>query len=60
MAFGEVRVAEWQKAGLLKPSVIKPILTTVKGDSSLRSLVGWKNKIEKAFETLFKPFLAEC
>ena len=29
LAFGEVRVAEWQKAGLLKPSVIKPVLTTV-------------------------------
>ena len=29
LAFGEMRVAEWQKAGLLKPSVIKPVLTTV-------------------------------
>jgi mRNA interferase MazF len=29
LAFGEVRVDEWQKAGLLKPSVIKPVLTTV-------------------------------
>lgn len=28
-AIGEVAVAEWQKAGLLKPSVIKPVLTTV-------------------------------
>ncbi|HEX8163794.1 MAG TPA: type II toxin-antitoxin system PemK/MazF family toxin [Pyrinomonadaceae bacterium] len=27
--FGEVAVGEWQKAGLLKASVIKPVLTTV-------------------------------
>lgn len=29
LAFGEVRIDEWQKAGLLKPSVIKPVVTTV-------------------------------
>jgi mRNA interferase MazF len=26
--FGEVRIADWQAAGLLKPSVLKPILFT--------------------------------
>jgi mRNA interferase MazF len=28
-AVGEVAVAEWQAAGLLKASVIKPVLTTI-------------------------------
>lgn len=28
-AFGEVAVQDWQPAGLLKPSVIKPVLTTI-------------------------------
>lgn len=28
-SFGEVSVSEWKKAGLIKPSVIKPIFTTV-------------------------------
>lgn len=28
-AFGEVLVVHWRAAGLLKPSVVKPVLTTV-------------------------------
>jgi mRNA interferase MazF len=28
---GEVAVVHWQAAGLLKPSVIKPLLTTIEG-----------------------------
>ncbi|MCP9493237.1 MAG: hypothetical protein MSG64_02155 [Pyrinomonadaceae bacterium MAG19_C2-C3] len=28
-AVGEVEVVEWQKAGLLKMSVVKPVLTTI-------------------------------
>ncbi|MDT5063528.1 MAG: mRNA interferase MazF [Acidobacteriota bacterium] len=35
---GEVKVAEWQKAGLLKASVIKPVLTTVEKRLILRRL----------------------
>lgn len=27
--FGEIEIIEWQKAGLLKPSIIKPVFTTV-------------------------------
>ena len=37
-SFGEVIIAEWQKAGLLKPSVIKPVLTTVERRLILRQL----------------------
>ena len=29
VSFGEVTVAEWERAGLIKPSAIKPIFTTV-------------------------------
>ncbi|BFU96580.1 MAG: hypothetical protein NTNFB02_33020 [Nitrospira sp.] len=29
LSVGEVQVQEWQRAGLLKPSVLKPVLTTV-------------------------------
>jgi mRNA interferase MazF len=28
-SFGEVEVQNWQGAGLLKPSVLKPVLTTI-------------------------------
>jgi mRNA interferase MazF len=36
--FGEVVIAEWKDAGLLKPSVIKPIFATIEKDLLLRKL----------------------
>ena len=38
---GEVEIVEWQKAGLLKPSVTKPILATLE-----------KNLVRKQLGTL--------
>jgi len=49
--FGDMIVSQWQEAGLLKPSVIKPIFTTIEkglvikklgrmGDKDLTSLQG--------------------
>jgi mRNA interferase MazF len=35
---GEVAVLRWQDAGLLKPSVIKPLLTTIEANLVLRQL----------------------
>lgn len=35
---GEVAVLHWQAAGLLKPSVIKPLLTTIEARLVLRQL----------------------
>lgn len=35
---GEIEVLEWRKAGLLKPSVIKPIFTTIEKKLILRRL----------------------
>jgi mRNA interferase MazF len=35
---GEVVVLRWQEAGLLKPSVIKPLLTTIENILVLRQL----------------------
>jgi mRNA interferase MazF len=37
-AFAEVFISEWQKAGLLKASVIKPVLATVERRLVLRRL----------------------
>jgi len=36
--FGEVAVVEWQQAGLLKPSVIKPVIATIERRLVLRKL----------------------
>jgi mRNA interferase MazF len=37
-AVGEVIVGEWKKSGLLKPSVIKPVMTTIEKQLVLRKL----------------------
>ncbi len=36
--WGDVRIQDWQQAGLLKPSVIKPILTTVEKGLIIKKL----------------------
>jgi mRNA interferase MazF len=35
---GEASIAEWEAAGLLKPSVIKPLLATLRRDLAIRKL----------------------
>lgn len=35
---GEVLVSDWQSAGLLKPSVIKPVMTTIEKRLVIRTL----------------------
>lgn len=35
---GEVMITEWQKAGLLKPSVIKPVVSTLERTLVIRKL----------------------
>jgi mRNA interferase MazF len=36
--FGEAPVADWQAAGLIKPSVLKPVFTTIEQGLVLRTL----------------------
>lgn len=37
-AFGEVIVQDWKAAGLIKPGVVKPVITTVERSLVLRKL----------------------
>jgi mRNA interferase MazF len=37
-AFGEVSVSNWQEAGLIKPSAIKPIFATIEKTLVLKQL----------------------
>lgn len=37
-SFGEIEIVNWQNAGLLKPSVIKPVFTTIETSLILRRL----------------------
>lgn len=38
LGFGEAFVADWQAAGLIKPSVFKPVLTTIEQGLVVRSM----------------------
>jgi mRNA interferase MazF len=37
-SFGEVMVQDWQAAGLLKPSAIKPVITTIERSLVIRAM----------------------
>ena len=37
-SFGEITVQGWQAAGLIKPSAIKPVITTIEQSLVMRSL----------------------
>lgn len=54
--FGEVFVTHWDKAGLLKPSAIKPIFTTVEKKLVLKHLgrlhPDEQNQLREAINTL--------
>ena len=45
---GEVQVKDWKGAGLIKPSVIKPIITTVEQMLVIRRLVQLKKDEQEA------------
>lgn len=37
-SFGEMTITEWKAAGLLKPSIIKPVLTTIEKTLVIKKL----------------------
>lgn len=40
---GDAMIQNWKEAGLLKPSVIKPIITTIEKNLVLKKMGGLKN-----------------
>lgn len=38
IGFGEVLVADWQAAGLIKPSLLKPVFTTIEQTLVVRTM----------------------
>ncbi len=49
-ALGEVRVKDWQAAGFIKPSVIKPVVTTIEQPLVLRRLGRLKQEDQTALK----------
>ena len=52
-AFGEVAVTAWRAAGLLKPSVIKPVFATIERGLILRKL----GRLEKEDQSVLQKML---
>jgi len=57
--FGEVVIAEWKDAGLLKPSVIKPIFATVEKALLLRKLGRLGKEDRNILQETLKTLLGE-
>ena len=47
---GEVTVQDWQGAGLLKPSMIKPVITTIEPSLILKKLGQLKTRDQEALK----------
>ena len=52
---GEATIAKWKEAGLLRPSVLKPVLTTIERGLVLRKL----GQLEPEDRTTFRKVLDE-
>ena len=56
-AVGEVELVEWKKAGLLKPSVIKPVFTTIEKGLVLNKLGRLEQPDRNALENALRVIL---
>lgn len=59
MRIGEVAVASWQDAGLLKPSVIKPVIATVETGLVVRKLGRLSAGDRRAVQDALRAILGE-
>ncbi len=56
-ALDTVELMDWQQAGLIKPSVVKPILSSFEGDLIIRQLGQLSPRDLEAVRELFKRIL---
>lgn len=57
LAFGEVRVSAWKNAALLKPSVIKPVLTTAEKGLIIKKLGRLEEQDRKNLQNILQVIL---
>ena len=57
--FGDIAVNQWQQAGLLKPSVIKPIVTTIEKSLVIKTLGRLKKEDRNSLRESFYKILGE-
>jgi mRNA interferase MazF len=56
---GEAAVARWKAAGLLKPSVLKPVLATIERGLVLRKLGRLEGEDRRALREVLRAILGE-
>ena len=56
--FGEATVAKWHQAGLLKPSVMKPVIATIDRALVLRRLGRLEDEDNQSMQQLLSAILA--
>ena len=54
---GEVIIQEWQAAGLLKPSAIKPVITTIEKTLVIKTMGRLEKEDQKALQESLKVIL---
>ena len=57
LIFGEMKIEEWLTAGLIKPSVIKPIITTIEKNLIIKSLGNLQSNDLQNLQTLLKQII---
>ena len=57
--FGDITISQWQEAGLLKPSVIKPIITTIENGLVLKKLGSMSDKDCKDLKKAIQAIIGE-
>ena len=55
--FGDMKVEQWKEAGLLKPSVIKPIFTTIEKSLVIKKLGYLKEKDQAGIKETLQTIL---
>ncbi len=53
----EIEMVDWQKSGLLKPSVIKPVLTTIEKNLILRRLGNLEDEDKENLRLILQTIL---
>lgn len=57
--FGDVSLKEWEQAGLLKPSIIKPVFTTIEKGLLLKKLGRISQKDRVSLQEALQTILGE-
>ena len=58
LQFGEILITDWSNAGLLKPSVIKPIITTLEKQLVIKKLGNLVTTDNQALQGLLHQIMA--